>query len=473
MQRRYVSTVLGLIGALAFECLAGSPLASTAPAPGPIATPTSLNVRDLGAVGDGRTKDTASIQRAIDRAGQNGGGTVTFPPGKYLCGTLILKSKVHLHLELGATLLGSPDIADYPNIPRRYRAYSDNYGYQSLIQGEDLHDIAITGLGTIDGQGSAFRTTTDFDKRPFVLRLTSCKHVTIEGITLRNSAMWMQHYLNCEHVRIRGISVYNHCNYNNDMIDIECCRDVLISDCFGDSDDDAITLKSSGEGPCENITITNCILSSHCNAIKMGTCSYGGFKNIAISNCVISPCRTEKVYSGYISGLAGIALEIVDGGTLDGVTVSNIAITGTQAPIFLRLGDRGRVFLKDMPRPAVGKLRNVIISNVVATQVAGIGCSITGLPGHPVENVTLSNIRIMAAGGGTKEHVTRTIPELPEVYPESTMFGMLPAYGFYCRHVDGLTFENVVVRTSAPDARPALVCEDVSDLVGGVNTRGN
>ncbi|MBM3334726.1 hypothetical protein FJY63_08700 [Candidatus Sumerlaeota bacterium] len=197
----------------------------------------------------------------------------------------------------------------------------------------------------------------------------------------------------------------------------------------------------------------------------MGTESNGGFVNISISNCAISssPDSPRKLHKGG-RGLAGIALEMVDGGRLDRVTISNIAIRGVNVPIFMRLGDRGRPYKKDMLRPPVGSFKNVTVSNVIATEVSPIGCSITGLPGHPIENVTLSNINLSFDGGEEKALAARAVAELPEQYPESGMFGKLPAYGLFCRHVKGLTLSNVALRTAKPDLRHALVCDDVQDL---------
>jgi polygalacturonase len=274
----------------------------------------------------------------------------------------------------------------------------------------------------------------------------------------------MQQYLACDFVTIRGIKVFNHVSNNNDMIDIDGCRYVTISDCIGDSDDDALTLKSTGARATEHVTITNCILSSHCNAIKAGTESSGGFKDIAITNCVIMPSSAGEVISARAEGLAGIALEIVDGGTMDGVVISNISIEGTTAPIFMRLGNRARTPRAADPRPPVGTFRNVTISNIVARNASATGCAIAGIPGHPIENVSIDNVRIGFVGGGTQEQAEREIPEEEEKYPESTMFGPLPAYGFYARHVNGLTMRNIQLSYEAPELRPALVCDDVKDL---------
>jgi polygalacturonase len=265
-------------------------------------------------------------------------------------------------------------------------------------------------------------------------------------------------------VVIDGITVESHANYNNDMIDVDGCRNVRISNCTGDTGDDAITLKSVVGGPCRNITVTNCVLSSHSNAIKLGTESTGGFENIAITNCAIRPAHTDQFHLGDRRGLAGIALEIVDGGTLDRVTISNIVIEGTTAPIFLRLGDRGRTYPGGPEHPSVGTFRNVVISNVIATGVKNTGCAITGLPDHPIENITLCNINITYAGGGAATSAERTPDEHPNRYPECTMFGELPAYGFYVRHARGVTFDNVRLVCEKPDARPAIACDDVQDL---------
>ncbi|RJP22609.1 MAG: glycoside hydrolase family 28 protein [Candidatus Omnitrophota bacterium] len=425
--------------------------------------PILYSAKEYGAVGDGETKDTIAIQKAIDAAADAGGGTVFFPPGKYLSGTLFLKNNITLYLENGAVLLGSVDADDFPLTIPAFRSYTDKYVRQSLIFGEHLRDVAIVGKGTIDGQGAAFRWK-EYLNRPYNIRLISCSNVLIEGIRLRNSPMWMQHYLDCDHVTIRGIRVENHVTYNNDGIDIDCCRNVVISDCVIDSDDDALCLKSTADRPTENVTITNCILSSHCNALKMGTESNGGFRNISISNCSIqSSYKTESIY-GVGRGLAGIALEIVDGGEMDRIAISNIAMRGVKTPIFLRLGNRARPFKEDMPKPKMGAMRNIHISNVVATDVDKIGCSITGLPDHPIENVTLNNIRITFDGGGTNEEAYAIVPEKPDSYPESTMFGVLPAYGFYCRHGKGLRFNQIDLDWKENDLRPALICEDVADV---------
>jgi polygalacturonase len=357
----------------------------------------------------------------------------------------------------------NPEHYGHPRTPLGGDAGSDSYSLHALIAGANLQHIAIRGQGLIDGSGDAFRWKGG--GRPKGVYLQNCRDVLVENVNMRNAGSWMQHYRGCDRIAIRGITVFNHATYNNDGLNIDSCRDVRISDCSVDSDDDAVVLKSLSDRPCRNVVIANCTISSHCNSIKMGTESGGGFQNIAITNCTIrSPRHSQAIY-GRQRGLAGIALEIVDGGRMDGVLISNVSVKGVSVPIFMRLGNRARQYVKGAPMPGVGTFRNVVISNIIADDASEIGCSITGLPGHPIENVSLSNLKLGFDGGGRKELSSQEVPEKPESYPESTMFGTLPAYGFYCRHVDGLTFCNVQLRTAEPDLRHALVCDDVANLM--------
>ncbi len=410
------------------------------------------NVRDYGARPDGKTLCTKSIQKAIDECAGNGGGTVYLPPGIFLSGTIYMKSNVTLTLESGCTLLGSTNLKDYPPTVQAFRSYTDNYTDKSLIYGEGLDRITITGGGVIDGQGRAFKGP--YKVRPYMIRFIQCRNVRVKDITLRNSPMWVQHYLACDDVCISGITVRSHVNANNDGINIDSCHRVLISNCNIDSGDDAIVLKSTSARLCRNVVISNCVLRSYCNGLKMGTESNGGFENIVLTGCSI-----------YDTRLAGIALEIVDGGTMDRIVVSDITMNKIGAPIFLRLGNRARPFKKGMEKPRIGILRNVTISNIEATGANPTGCVISGLPEAKIENVTISNVRLSFAGGGRRVEAARDIPEKPTAYPEYSMFGKLPAYGFYCRHVKGLKLLNVQLQLAGPDQRHALVCEDVEEAV--------
>jgi hypothetical protein len=235
---------------------------------------------------------------------------------------------------------------------------------------------------------------------------------------------------------------------------------VVISDCNIESGDDAIVLKSTSARVSRDVAVSNCVLSTRCNALKMGTESNGGFQNIVISGCAI-----------YNTRLAGIALEMVDGGTMDRVVVSNITMKKVGAPIFMRLGNRARPFKKDMEKPGLGVMRNITISNVEATGANSTGCAISGLPEAIIENVTLSNIRLSFEGDGTKDDAARPIPEKPTAYPEYGMFGKLSAYGFFFRHVKGLKLLNVQLQTKKPDQRHAVVFDDVEGaLVDALST---
>ena len=432
------------------------------------------SVMDYDAKGDGIVLDTEAIQKAINAANKNGGGTVFIPAGKYLSGTIFLKSNVSLYLDAGSELLGSTNLDDYPVTICAYRSYTDNYTERSLIYAEKVENISILGMGTINGQGAAFthfQTMEDpgYKQRPYMLRFIECKNITVRDITLINSPMWVQHYLACEDVVIDGITVNSFVAWNNDGIDIDSCDKVRISNCNIDSGDDSIVLKATSDRPCKNVTITNCVLNSHTNAFKLGTESNGGFKNITFNNSIIHNTR-----------LAAIALELVDGGHLERVSVNNIVIENCGTAIFIRLGNRARPFLskgpgssegtwtwdreEEMVRPKVGSLSKLLINNIQASGIGSIGCSITGIPGHMVEDITLKNIRIKFNGGGSADLVDYDIPEMEIAYPEYNMFGSLPSYGFYVRHTNNIRFENIEMEYKKTDHRPALKFEDVRNL---------
>jgi len=409
------------------------------------------DVRDFGAKPDGQSLCTQAIQATVDKCSAAGGGTVYLPPGAFLSGTIYMKSGVTLHVDSGCTLLGSTNLKDFPPTVPAFRSYTDNYTDKSLIYGEKLERISITGRGVIDGQGAAFKGP--YKVRPYMIRFIECRDVAVEGVTIKNSPMWVQHYLACDDVRIHGITVKSHVNANNDGIDIDSCHRVTITGCNIDSGDDAIVLKSCSARVCKDVTISGCVVRSTCNALKMGTESNGGFQNIVLTGCSIWDTR-----------LAGIALEIVDGGAMDRIVVSDITMMGVGAPIFVRLGNRARPFKEGMDKPGIGSMKNITISNIEATGANPTGCAIAGLPEARIANVTLSNIRLSFAGGGTAEQASRAIPEEVEKYPEYAMFGRLPAYGIYSRHVDGLKLANIQLQLANVDLRHAVVLDDVTNI---------
>lgn len=434
-----------------------------APDPGTL----RYNALNFGAKGDGKSDNTQALQQAIDRCTQTG-GTVYLPAGTYLTGTLFLKDNVELHLQRGAILRGSPDRTKYPALESTLGSITGKK-FLFLVYAWEAKNIAITGPGTIDGNGHHdwWREVQNRREpfRPMTLGLFYSENVKLMDYTIKNAVCWTQHIAACKNVRIEGLRVYSHDNHNTDGIDIEDCENVTMSDCIIDSHDDGICLKSEGNGMCENITISNCVVSSHCNPIKFGTRSAGGFRNITIENCVIKPSDDQHEGHGISGGLAGIALECVDGGILENININNISVEGVLTPIFIRLANRSG---------DRGTLRNVNISNVTGSYVGRIACSITGIPGSIVENVQLSNIRITAEGGGTLEDVNRLIPEVEKSYPETTKFGKsLPAYGFYIRHAKNIRFSNVIFDYDQDDQRPAMVFDDVKTFsVDGLTAEG-
>jgi polygalacturonase len=427
------------------------------------------NINDFGAVADSTVLSTQAIQRAIDVCSENGGGQVVIPAGYYQTGSLILKSNMDFHMEPGAVLLGSKDLKDYIKLKPAYISLRTQEATIQLIYAENAENISISGFGTIDGRGSIFPKLSWNDEgmtRPHLLRLITCRNVVVKEVTLKNSGCWMQHYLACENLQITGLKIFNRNNYNNDALDLDGCRNVTVSDLIADSDDDGITLKSTSPKPCENITISNCIISSRCNAIKLGTESNGGFKNIRISNCVVKPSEVQAPpFYGREKGTSAISLEIVDGGIMENISVSDILVDGTESPVFIRLGNRARPYKEGAVINHVGNIQGITINNIRIKNAGKTGCSITGLPGHPVKNVRISNFVLEQAGGVTAKEVNRVIEEKLAEYPEATMFGTLPAYGFYVRHAVHITFEGMELTTTNPDVRPAFVFEDVERSV--------
>lgn len=425
------------------------------------------DITDYGAVSDTTRLSTAAVQKAIDSCNAAGGGTVSVPAGNYKIGSIVLRSNVTLNLENGATLYGSTDIADYQPMTTDYVSLRTNVPTIQLIYADNASNVAITGLGTIDGRGKAFPKLTWNDEgitRPHLLRLIRCSDVTVSGVTLKNSGCWMQHYLACDRVKIHGITVINRNNYNNDALDLDGCHNVTVSDMIADSDDDGITLKSTSPRLCEDITISNCVVSSHCNAIKLGTETNGGFRNIIVRGVVVKPSADQSSrYFGLPTGHSPISLEIVDGGLMSNVDIADITITGTESPIFVRLADRRRPYAENAPIDKVGSISGIRLHDILIDGAGPTGCSITGIEGHPVTDVQISDVTIRHAGGQpvTAAPADEKIAE----YPEATMWGILPAKGFWLNHTRNVTFRNVNVITDAPDERPLFVATDSPALV--------
>ena len=498
-------------------------------AAGQTPAPAVFSVRAFGAAGDGRTLDTAAVNRAIAAAAAAGGGTVEFAAGDYLCHSIRLRSHVTLHLGAGATIVAAdPPLAGQPggyddpepNPWDQYQDFGHTHWHNSLIWGENLENIGITGPGRIYGRGlsrgfahvappvealaeppagaqpwdggrEAERSAPvaprpDLVPGPFgypnardalpagvgnkAIALKNCRNVILRDLTILHGGHFGVLATGVDNLTIDNLVI----DTNRDGIDVDACVNVRIANCSVNSPwDDGICLKAShGLGVAratEDVTITNCVVSGWdegtlldgtrqtrivhgggpVGRIKLGTEAGGGFRRVTIANCVFDHCR-------------GLALEQVDGGVLEDVVVTNLAMRDiSYAAIFLRLGARLR-------RPGAtepGSVRRVLIDNVVVTGAGPEqGILIAGLPGHPVEDVVLSNLQFHFRGGGTAEQAARAVPELATDYPEPGSFGVLPGWGLFARHVAGLQLRGVDLRTETADARPAAVLEDAAGV---------
>jgi polygalacturonase len=418
------------------------------------------NIVDYGAVlNDTTLLCTEALQKAIDDCSRQGGGRVVVPSGMFKTGSIELRSNVELHLEQGATLYGSTHISDYRPMKSDYVSLRTQTTTVQLIYADSVENVIISGTGTIDGRGAAFPKLSWNDEgitRPHLIRFIQSQDIVIKDVTLRNSGCWMQHYLACDNLIIDGIRVFNRNNYNNDALDLDGCHNVIVRGMVADSDDDGITLKSTSPRLCENVQISDCVVSSHCNAIKLGTESNGGYRNICIRGIVVKPSEDQTTkFFGNDRGTSVLSLEVVDGGVLENVMVSNIVAEGTEVPIFIRLGNRARGYYDGQVIGEVGTLRDVIISDFIVKDAGSIGSSITGLPGHFVENVTLKNVQIEHRGG--QKGVDIPDDEKEKEYPEGTMWGVLPAQGFFVRHARNIDFQQVTITAKDPDERPEYV----------------
>jgi len=457
----------------------------------------NINIRQFGATIDGKTLNTFKIQEAIDSCYHMGGGSVVFPKGAYLTGTIVLRANVTLHLEADAVLLGSSNLSDY-KLSDKFLAEKNRYvnpAGKALIYAFGSDNISITGQGEIDGQGEFFEAMSRqesipvfrgeavakkiYPQRPRLIEMIGCKNINIKNVQVKNSPSWGLHLIGCESVFIDQIRLDSHVRPNNDGIDIESCKTVFISNSFIYSDDDAICFKSSIEGlPVENVVVTNCILRSNCAAIKFGTPSAAGFKNIAITNCTIYDCAQDA-----------IKFMAVDGGIVEDISISNITMHNVEGPIFMRLGNMGRkVQLNGFETyqqhakeaSPVGIMRNIRISGITASmktvniqdsmlrvawdKMAVLGIMVTGIPGHCIEDVTFNDIQLICPGGGSKQDALNIVLEIEDMYPEQHFFGILPSYGAYIRHAKGIVFNNVRFKLANQDFRPAIVTDDVENL---------
>jgi polygalacturonase len=445
-----------------------------------------FNVRDYGAAGDGKTLDSPAINKAIKACAAAGGGTVLAPAGTYLSGSIRLKSNIRFLIDAGATILGAPqNLNAYDETePYALGGYQDGghcYFHNSLIWGENLTNVFIAGNGTINGGGlvrsdrvldqmvgfNKFNPPVTNSAPPVrlgnkAIALKLCKNVLIRDITIFHGGHFAILVTGCDNMTVDNVTM----DTDRDGIDIDCCRNTVVSNCrINSPNDDGLCPKSSyalGESrPTENLTIVNCQVSgfeegtlldgtmkpskNHNGRIKFGTEASGGFRNCTVANCTFRSCR-------------GLALEEVDGAIMDNITIDNITMIDVpEYAIYITTGKRNRT----PGLTTTSRARNILISNVIADGVGNVsGIQIMGLPELPVEGVRLENIRLTTRGGGTEQDAALEPKELGAGYPEPRKLGTMPAYGIYARHVRDLGIANVHMNFEKPEMRPAIVCVD-------------
>ena len=458
----------------------------------PAAPSDRFNVRSFGAVGNGKTLDSPAINNAIAACSKAGGGTVVLPAGTYLCGSIRLTNNLHLYLDAGAVIVAAPQKLQAYDLtePWEGTAYQDGghtYFHNSLIWGEGLTNVFITGPGMIRGDGltkgdglqdrmSGFATWNKPDaprtnlppvrlgNKAVALKL--CRNVILRDFTIYKGGHFAILATGCDGMTVDNVTM----DTDRDGIDIDCCRNTTVSNCRINSPfDDALCPKSSfalgSNVITENLTIVNCQVSAFemgtlldgtmkpsrvkNGRIKFGTEANGGFRNVTVANCTFRACR-------------GLALEEVDGGIMENITINNITMMDVAAyPIYITTGKRNRGPHVTEPSRA----RNILISNVIATGIDPMsGIQITGIPEQPMEGVRLQNIRLVFKGGGTRKDAERHPKELDTGYPEPKNLGTMPAYGLFARHVKDLELANIRFSFESEDSRPAMECEDVDGL---------
>jgi polygalacturonase len=485
------------------DLLKFSPLALAGAAPrlglgqerGGVVSPMLFDVRAYGATGTGKTLDTPAVNAAIEAAAAAGGGTVYFLAGTYLCFSIRLKSRVHLYLSEGARILaadspkageatgfngGTYDAAEPKTAWDAYQDYGHNHWHNSLIWGEDIHDFGIEGPGLIDGKGLSrgYRAVTGF--QTFVaeqagvgnkaIALKNCRNVIFRDFSILKGGHFGLLLTGVDNVTIDNLTI----DTDRDGMDLDCCRNVRVSNCTINSPwDDGICPKSSYAlgyaRATENLTIANCYVTggfelgsvidgtwrrftdrgkpSGTGQIKCGTESNGGFKNITITGCVLEDCH-------------GITLESEDGALCEDIAISNITMRGmNNCPLFFRLGARLR---GPNDTTKVGAMRRIMVSNVVASgTLPRMANLLTGIPRFPLEDIKISNFYMEHLGGADTAQAALRPEEKIAEYPEQTMFGPLPAQGFYLRHVHNIEMSHVEIRPLKPDARPSFYLKDV------------
>jgi hypothetical protein len=417
---------------------------------------------DFGFI-SGQHVATQSIQAAIDALARQGGGTVVLKQGDYVSGTVVLRSHIRLKIEQGARLLASVDLNDYPpHVAKRPTVMDSNMGMnQSLIYAEGCTDISLCGPGVIDGRGTkanfpGLEANSATPGRPFLIRIIDCQRVHIQDLSLQASPCWMQNYLHCDDLLIEDVRVENQSNFNNDGCDIDGCRGVIVRNCEINSEDDGLCFKGAAQRATEDVLVENCRIYSTCNALKLGTDSQSIFRNVLIQNLEIGGPSAAMPAINRRRAESGISWEMVDGGVAENVYARHIHISRADTPLFLRLGDRGRV-RPEQPRPMPGTLRRIVYDQVSGEDNGSRGSYFMGLPERHIQDVALRDVALAVAATDKPVPGQDGIAEMRDTYPDAHMImDAVPAYGLWARHIDGLTLTRVRFTVRGHDTRPMV-----------------
>lgn len=390
---------------------------------------------------------TVYIQRAIDYAARQGGGTVLLEKGDYLSGTVKLESGVCLEIRSGACLKGSTRLEDYPEYVASRRTVMDTHMgmNQSLIFAESCCNIGICGGGVIDGQGSmenfpGEETVGATPGRPFLMRIIDCIGVHVKDVTITNPACWTQNYLNCEQVLLEGLHVESQSNYNNDGIDLDGCREVIVRNCHVSSGDDALCIKGASQKETNHLLIEDCVLLSSCNALKIGTDTQGDFRNIFVRNCMIGGVSGDMRRVKHAYADSGVSWEAVDGGVVERIWADGLRIVRAFSPIFIRLDKRGRVRPED-EKPEVSRIRKILMEHISGTDNGPRGSYFLGIPESRIEDVVLKNVRLEQNPSRKQVIQPSDVPLMYGEYPDAHMIdhiGDAPAYALWARDIKRL-----------------------------------
>ena len=419
----------------------------------------TYNVKEFGAVGDGETNNTVSIQQAIDECSKNGGGQVVLSGGGiFMTGTLYLKSYVTLHIANGTTLLGSPNYADYTINTFKNMYKNEPHMNRCLIFADGVKSIAIEGYGTIDGNGHRENFK---EGRPMMIRVMNSSDIHLNDISLINPAAWTSAWLYCDNISVNGIKIVSRVNNNGDGLDFDGCTNVSVTNSHFDNSDDSICLQASRpDRPCKNISVSNCHFTTQWGGMRIGLLSRGNIESVTVTNCTFRDIKDS-----------GLKIQQNEGGEMRNMVFSNLVMDNVPRPIFMTFTQqRASVDIPEGSYEPLKRMHNFMFNNIVVDNSTGdVNSSIflTGMPGHYIENVSIGNVQFIVSGGGTIEQANNTdlneytLEILNGWWPEFSKVGTLPASGIFARHMNGLHLENIHITTVNDDFRQPVVLQDV------------